>query len=104
VSDANLELARRLDLTVREVPGVTTVFATDAAVVRTARQLASGADAVPLVSVTTSDDGLAIVASIGVTGAELAPVTASIVAAAIRAELPVGLDATVSVRISRIAD
>jgi hypothetical protein len=103
MTDDLLLLASRLDAAVRQVPGVTTVFAADAALVRTARQLTVGTEPLPLVSVAASDDGVAVIASVGVTGGELAPVTAAIVAAAIRSVLPIGVDATVAVRVSRIA-
>jgi hypothetical protein len=104
MSDDLLTLARRLDQIVADLPGVSIVFASDPAVIRTAKQLTAGSQTPPLISVAASDSGVDIAASVGVTGTDLAPVTASIIAAAIRAELPEGLEATVSVRISRISD
>jgi hypothetical protein len=102
MTDDLRSLAHALDALVRSVPGVTTLFAADPALVRSVRQVTSLEEPLPLVTITSSNDVLAVVVSVGVTGDEQAPLTAAAVADAVRAALPVG--AAVSVRVSRVVD
>jgi hypothetical protein len=99
------QLALRLDAVVRVVPGVSSLFSAEPALVRSARAIAAAAP-VALVSVAPGAEGLSIVASVGVSAAVQAPTTARTVSDAIRDALDptVAETAAIHVRISRIAD
>lgn len=97
------ELATRLDEVVRSVPGVLGLFSADAALVRATRELTSTATPA-MMKVTAGDDGLLIVASVGVSADRQAPLTARAVSAAIRTELGAEPIADLTVRISRVSE
>lgn len=93
--------ALRLDEVVRTVPGVVSLFSSDAALVRATRELT--ATAVPaMISVSLVEGELVVAASVGVSTDQQAPVTARAVSDAIRralGDLPIS---DIRVRISRV--
>ena len=95
-------LAGHLDDVVRAVPGVSALYSATPAIVSSVRQIASGGTAIGLVQVRAADEGLQILASIGVLPDVQGPATAAEVSSAILAAVPSGMDAKVHVRISRI--
>ena len=99
------ELALEVDAVIRSIPGVVTLFSVDPALLRTARELTSGAQDLALSQVLAGDDGLSIVASVGVAGDTQAPATARTISDAIRGSLGADDRATASihVRVSRVA-
>lgn len=99
------QLALRLDAVVRVVPGVSSLFSAEPALVRSARAI-TAAQPVGLVKVAAGPDGLSIVASVGVSAEVQAPTTALTVSDAIRDALDpaVAETAAIHVRVSRIAD
>ncbi len=99
------DLALRLDAVVRVVPGVSSLFSAEPALVRSARAIAT-TEPVGLVSVAPGVDGLSVIASVGVSTAVQAPTTALTVSDAIRDALDpaVAETAAIHVRVSRIAD
>lgn len=96
-------LAVQLDDIVRAVPGVNVLYSATPAIVSSVRQIAPGGATTSLVQVRAADDGVQIVASIGVLASVQGPATAADVSAAILAAVPEGLEAKVHVRISRVA-
>jgi len=108
VTDEEIVIA--IETAVRSVTGVTTVYSALPPVARSARQLTSGAVAVPLVALTRKGADVAVTVNVGVgtsaTGNGQAPVTAAAVAAAVRVVLDAAgvPDAEVAVRVSRIHD
>lgn len=94
------ELARQLDLVVRAVPGVVTLFSVEPAIVSSVKELARATDS--LVTVAGTADAPVITVSVGVDASAGAPTTASTIAAAIHAALPAGVVAEVVVRVSRV--
>jgi hypothetical protein len=97
------ELARGLDVVVRSVPGVHSVFSVAPQALRSARELTSGP--VALTEVTTDDHGVAITSSVGVSAGGQARSTARAVSEAIRDAIASGpaAGALVHVRVSRVA-
>ena len=95
-----MDLARVVEVAVRAVPGVVTLYSPDAAASRVARQLLPGAPT--LVAVGGTSEAPTIAVSVAVDGSVQAPATAALVAAAIRAALPPDSEAEISVRISRV--
>ena len=96
-------MSENLDSLVLGLPGVVSLFSTEPAIARSARELLSGERA--LVEVTGPVDAAPerIVASVGVDANAQAPVTAAGVAAAIRATLPPDAPTEIVVRISRVS-
>ena len=92
--------ATELETVVRSVPGVVTLYEPDAAASRIARQLLPGSPS--LIDIGGSSEEPTITVSVGVDGSLQVPVTAARVAEAIRAALPAGVDADITVRISRV--
>ena len=95
-------LAAQLDDIARSVPGVSALYSTRPAIVTSLRQVAAGPEATSLVDVRSTDEGVSIVASIGVTSEIQGPRTAAAVSAALLDALPDGLHGAVHVRISRV--
>ncbi len=96
-------VAMMLDDVVRSVPGVAALYSAQPAIVRSARELTTGAAA--LVVVRSDRNGVSVIASVGVVGDRQARATAQAVSEAIRDALVDGpaVGATVHVRVSRIA-
>ncbi|TBN58194.1 hypothetical protein EYE40_12780 [Glaciihabitans arcticus] len=86
-----------LDALLLALPGVVSLYATEPAVARSARELVSGTRA--LVEVSPER----IVANVAVDASAQAPVTAAAIADAIRATLPYGATTEIVVRISRVS-
>ena len=97
---SDLELAAVLEPLVRAVDGVSTVYSSLPALAQSAKQITSGADAVPLIAIDRASGAVTVTVNVGVSGAAQAPATAAAVAAAVRAA--VGVDAEVVVRVSRV--
>lgn len=95
-------LASELDIVVRNVPGVVSLYSTAPAIVSAVRQLTEGPEGGTLVTVRSVEGVWQVAASIGVASSVQAPHTAAAVSAALLAAIPAGLEATVTVRISRI--
>ena len=98
-------LAAELDIVVRAVPGVVSLYSTAPAIVSAVRQLAEGpegAEGGTLVTVRSVHGVWQVATSIGVASTVQAPRTAAAVSAALLAAIPDGLEAAVTVRISRI--
>lgn len=95
------ELARQLDEAVRAVPGVVTLFSADAALVRATRELTESVSPA-MTSVRQTDDGLQIVASVGVDTERQVPATAKEVSDAIRGAVTGEPIAGLVVRVSRV--
>jgi len=100
------DLAARVETAARTVPGVITVYSALPPLARSARQLTSGDNSVPLVAVSRQDGTLTVTVNVGVTGSGQAPITAAAVASAVRSLLtePDTESAQVLVRVSRIHD
>jgi hypothetical protein len=96
-------LAASIDDAVRAVAGVTAVYSASPVAVQTARAAITGGGA-PLSAISSTETGLSVVVSVGVTPSVQAPVTALSVARAVREMIGGTVDADVSVRISRITD
>lgn len=96
------ELAHRLDEVVRAVPGVVTLFSADAALVRATRELTASVTPA-MTSVRQTDEGLQIIASVGVDTERQVPATAKEVSDAIRAAVSGEPIAGLVVRVSRVA-
>ena len=92
--------AAALETVVRAVPGVVTLYEPDAAASRIARQLLPGSPS--LIDLGGDADSPTITVSVGVDGSLQVPVTAAHIAEAIRAALPPGVDADITVRVSRV--
>ena len=101
-TDLTPAIARELDAVVRSVEGVAAVFSSTPAVVNAVTQLALGPAATTLVAVRQVEDGLAIVASIGVHPDARAPAVAAAVAEAITERVGAAIPSTVTVRVSRV--
>lgn len=95
-----MSLAAAIEAVVRDVPGVVTLYSPETVASRAARQLLPGSSSLVLLS--GPEDSPQIVISVGVDGTLQAPVTAATVAEAVRAALPPGSEAQISVRISRV--
>ena len=102
MSDDLRRLARSLDDVVRQVPGVITLFAADPILLRSAKQITAGDDAIPLIAVRRSSSSAEVTVSVGVSSENQAPDTAAAVTAVVRESLP-WADAVVHVRVSRIS-
>ena len=96
------ELARTLDELVLSLPGVVSLFSTEPALARSARELVGGDTSRVLVSGAVDAAPDRIVVSLGVSADAQAPVTAAGVAAAIRSQLPPDAATEIVVRISRV--
>jgi hypothetical protein len=96
------EIALSLDAVVRSVPGVAALFSATPAIVHSARELTPGSAA--LTEVAADAEGIAIVASVGVTGTTQARVTAQAVSEAIRDAIRGGPaeHAVIRVTVSRV--
>lgn len=95
-------LGRELDVVVRAVPGVVALYSARPAIVTSLRNVTAGDDPTSLVQVQSTDEGLSIVASIGVSSEWQAPHTAAVVSAAVLDAVPDGVHARVHVRVSRV--
>ena len=99
------ELAAAIEVAVRGVAGVATVYSALPPLARSARQLTAGTSTLPLVALARRDGALTVTINVGV-GAPQAPATASAAALAARTVLDAAgaADAEVVVRVSRVHD
>jgi len=96
-------LSQKLESLVLAMPGVVTVYSSGPSVTRGALELTSGSSS--RVQVTGGDQSSSpdrIVVNVGLEAAAQAPVTATAIAAGIRAALPEGAATEIVVRISSV--
>ena len=95
------DLAVRLELAIREVPGVSAVYTAAPLVTRALRGLGNADDRPSLVHVEAGEGAVEVTTVIGVDPEASAPTVADAVAAAVRAIA--GESARVTVRVGRVA-
>lgn len=100
------ELARRADAAARAVEGVVRLYSAAPIPARLARQITRPDEDAPLTVVERDPERLAVTVCLGVSALRAAPVTARLVAEAVRAELAGHAERAVHVhvRVSRVTE